>query len=65
MAKGLPVQISLSVTQSWGFTSAISIAGLLPACRTTTTESTCIGRRTCIRDLNFVTSGPTSIVARG
>jgi multiple sugar transport system permease protein len=26
----LPVQISLSVTQSWGFTSAISIAGLLP-----------------------------------
>lgn len=27
----LPVQISLSVTQSWGFTSAISIAGLLPA----------------------------------
>lgn len=27
----LPVQISISVTQSWGFTSAISIAGLLPA----------------------------------
>lgn len=26
----LPVHISLSVTQSWGFTSAISIAGLLP-----------------------------------
>ena len=27
----LPVHISLSVTQSWGFTSAISMAGLLPA----------------------------------
>jgi len=26
----LPVHISLSVTQSWGFTSAISMAGLLP-----------------------------------
>jgi multiple sugar transport system permease protein len=26
----LPVQISLSVTQSWGFTSALSIASMLP-----------------------------------